>query len=292
MWTSKLGNKFSKKLINDLDSEHHIDLQQLRKQPANSRCAECGDSGTTWASVSIGVFLCVRCADVHRALGTHISKVKGCSGTYLWGPDEICRMKEMGNAWVNAAFGGDSAAARPAAVASKQERLEICRKKYEQCVWARPADTSQPQISALKHAREHPVEAVRAHRCGPSVKFADTNLLDDLFRDFSAQHEEETLEVHRPPQQKAAIVDVVTSNVPARPGELSLLDELFKNVDASSKQDSSVLGRSAALRERVEERQVSPTCVLESFSDFSSEVAMMSRHPHVAADVWAGFGSW
>merc|ERR550539_782858 len=130
MWTSKLGNRFPRALIDKLDGEHHRVLQQLRKLPANSQCAECGESGTTWASVNIGAFLCVRCADVHRGVGAHVSKVKGCSGTYLWGPDEIARMQQMGNAAVNAQFGSGSAH-RLAANASKEEGLEFCRKKYE-----------------------------------------------------------------------------------------------------------------------------------------------------------------
>jgi hypothetical protein len=32
-----------------------------------------------WASYSLGVFLCIRCASLHRKMGTHISKVKSVS---------------------------------------------------------------------------------------------------------------------------------------------------------------------------------------------------------------------
>lgn len=32
--------------------------------------------GPRWASWNIGVFLCIRCAGIHRNLGVHISKVK------------------------------------------------------------------------------------------------------------------------------------------------------------------------------------------------------------------------
>lgn len=130
MWTSKLGSKYPKDEIERLDSEHHRLLQRLRKEPRNARCAECGEGDTSWASVSLGVFLCVRCSDVHRAVGTHISKVKGCSGTYLWGPDEIARMQEVGNANAEALYGSD--APKPAPSASKEERVELCRRKYEQ----------------------------------------------------------------------------------------------------------------------------------------------------------------
>jgi len=33
-------------------------------------------SGPRWASWNLGVFLCIRCAGIHRNLGVHVSKVK------------------------------------------------------------------------------------------------------------------------------------------------------------------------------------------------------------------------
>lgn len=125
MWRSKLGNVFSRAEVEKLDAEHHRVLKALRSQPGNNQCADCGAQDTTWASVNLGVFLCVRCADVHRALGTHISKVKGCGGTYLWGTDEIAQMKSLGNlAW-------SSDEPRISSSTSKEELLWMCRKKYE-----------------------------------------------------------------------------------------------------------------------------------------------------------------
>ena len=32
--------------------------------------------GPRWASHNLGIFLCIRCAGIHRNLGVHISKVK------------------------------------------------------------------------------------------------------------------------------------------------------------------------------------------------------------------------
>ena len=46
----------------------------------NKLCQECHSRGPhTWASWNIGVFLCIRCAGIHRKLGVHISKVKSCT---------------------------------------------------------------------------------------------------------------------------------------------------------------------------------------------------------------------
>ncbi|KAK4924806.1 UBA domain-containing protein 3 [Elasticomyces elasticus] len=55
-------------------------LQELIKDvPGNAICADCGARNPGWASWSLGVFLCLRCAALHRKIGTHVSKVKSLS---------------------------------------------------------------------------------------------------------------------------------------------------------------------------------------------------------------------
>ena len=105
-------------------------LSELRRVEGNSVCADCGRLGTVWSSVNIGIFLCLRCGSLHRAIGTHISKPKGCTGTYLWGPDEIARMKEVGNVRSNATYG--CMEDRPSNEASDSEWLAYIKKKYHE----------------------------------------------------------------------------------------------------------------------------------------------------------------
>lgn len=72
-------------------------LADLLKQPENKECADCGAKGPKWASWSIGVFLCINCAGIHRSLGTHISKVKSAT-LDKWTDEQIDNMRNMGNA--------------------------------------------------------------------------------------------------------------------------------------------------------------------------------------------------
>lgn len=54
-------------------------------------------SDPEWASYNIGIFVCTRCAGVHRSMGAHISKVKHLK-LDRWEDSQVNRIREVGNA--------------------------------------------------------------------------------------------------------------------------------------------------------------------------------------------------
>ncbi|KAI1459169.1 ArfGap-domain-containing protein [Annulohypoxylon moriforme] len=72
-------------------------LQELvHNVPGNNFCADCQARNPAWASWNLGIFLCMRCAAIHRKLGTHISKVKSLSMD-SWSNEQVESMKRVGN---------------------------------------------------------------------------------------------------------------------------------------------------------------------------------------------------
>jgi hypothetical protein len=154
---SKLGGEYPTAFIQSKDKEHHDILKELRALPQNKQCAECTAQPSTWASVNLGVFVCMNCAQVHRNLGTHISKVKSCMGTYLWCPDEIERMRQVGNAraWSLYCGGATQPVRKPAMDSAFEERDAFARDKYERHKWLHPGGMAAVLAEASPHEVQH-----------------------------------------------------------------------------------------------------------------------------------------
>lgn len=67
-------------------------LTAMLKDEDNKYCADCDSKGPRWASWNLGVFLCIRCAGIHRNLGVHISKVKSVN-LDSWTPQQVAVSK-------------------------------------------------------------------------------------------------------------------------------------------------------------------------------------------------------
>lgn len=63
-------------------------LTKMLRDDDNKYCVDCDAKGPRWASWNLGVFLCIRCAGIHRNLGVHISRVKSVN-LDSWTPEQV-----------------------------------------------------------------------------------------------------------------------------------------------------------------------------------------------------------
>ncbi|XAR48241.1 hypothetical protein NMG60_11030994 [Bertholletia excelsa] len=84
-------------------SEKPIDI--LRKVCGNDKCADCSAPEPDWASLNLGVLVCIECSGVHRNLGVHISKVRSLTlDVKVWEPSVINLFQSLGNTFANSVW--------------------------------------------------------------------------------------------------------------------------------------------------------------------------------------------
>jgi len=78
-------------------------LDAVRRSPGNELCVDCSTPNPEWASINLGVVLCITCSGVHRSLGSHVSKVRSLTLDNVT-PTTSRLLAAVGNARANAVW--------------------------------------------------------------------------------------------------------------------------------------------------------------------------------------------
>ncbi|KAL6634790.1 hypothetical protein ACP70R_027461 [Stipagrostis hirtigluma subsp. patula] len=90
-------------LEDNKSSEGHDDIfNLLRNIPGNDSCAECRSPDPDWASLNLGILICIECSGAHRNLGVHMSKVRSLRlDVKVWEPVIMDLFHALGNDYAN-----------------------------------------------------------------------------------------------------------------------------------------------------------------------------------------------
>ncbi|KAK9027978.1 hypothetical protein V6N11_067794 [Hibiscus sabdariffa] len=169
----------------------------LREIPGNDVCAECNAHEPEWASLNLGILLCIGCSGVHRNLGVHISKVRSLTlDVKVWEPSVVELFRTLGNSYCNSIWEGlllqnesvDESNAISKSITKPCPKDPICDKeKYINAKYVSKLliirDPEQHGVPQNQVNIWHAVKADNLREVYHLIAVSDTNIVNTTFDD-------------------------------------------------------------------------------------------------------------
>ncbi|XP_063043292.1 arf-GAP with coiled-coil, ANK repeat and PH domain-containing protein 1 isoform X2 [Engraulis encrasicolus] len=107
-------------------------LEEVQAIAGNRQCCDCGEPNPDWASINLGITLCITCSGIHRSLGVHFSKVRSLT-LDSWEPELVRLMCELGNSAINRIYEAridEITIKKPHPSSPRQDKESWIRSKY------------------------------------------------------------------------------------------------------------------------------------------------------------------
>uniref|UniRef100_A0A665X621 Arf-GAP with coiled-coil, ANK repeat and PH domain-containing protein n=1 Tax=Echeneis naucrates TaxID=173247 RepID=A0A665X621_ECHNA len=140
-------------------------LQRVQSLPGNELCCDCGQTAPCWASINLGVLLCIECSGIHRSLGVHCSKVRSLT-LDSWEPELLKLMCELGNTVINHIYEGgcqELGAKKPGPSSSRQEKEAWIKSKYVEKRFLKKMSGSEALVEGERKSRPWTVKKCQRH---------------------------------------------------------------------------------------------------------------------------------
>ncbi|XP_074039096.1 centaurin gamma 1A isoform X2 [Leptinotarsa decemlineata] len=136
------SNETSKMKSNPVEAST---IQSIKARvPGNGFCVDCDAPNPDWASLNLGVLMCIECSGIHRNLGSHISRVRSMD-LDEWPPGNLAVMLAIGNCLANSVWECQiQNRTKPNPTSSREERERWIRAKYENKEFLPPPNNTVP----------------------------------------------------------------------------------------------------------------------------------------------------
>ncbi|CAL4088299.1 unnamed protein product, partial [Meganyctiphanes norvegica] len=129
--SSLLGNESNKSKDKPENPINTQIISTIKNQvPGNLHCIDCNAPNPEWASINLGILMCIECSGIHRNLGSHISKVRSLD-LDEWPPGPLSVMMALGNETGNSIWEARPSQGKPKPDSSREDKERWIRAKYE-----------------------------------------------------------------------------------------------------------------------------------------------------------------